>query len=161
MSSREQRIQQALHEGDELHLMMDALVARSREWTALWRQMLGEITAGDSRNRDDEQPEVTLAPEDEAASTFTPKDVDRSREWAAPLLQMLDRRVVGGSRTRGHERPAVTLAPEDDEASTFTQEDVDRLLQLREELLVDLIRASNRFLSLAPPSGEFAHREPT
>ena len=110
MSSTEQRIQQALHEGDELQLMMDALVARSREWTALW-QMLGEIAVGDSRNRDDEQSEVTLA-------------------------------------------------PEDDEASTFTQEDVDRLLELRKELLADLIRASSRFMSFAPPRGEFARRGP-
>ena len=121
MSSREQRIQQALHEGDELQPMMDALVARSREWTALWRHMLGEMALGDSRNRDDQQPEVTLAQEDEAASTFTPQHVDRSRDWAVPLLQMVNRPVVGDSRNRDGEQPEVTLP----------QEDVDRLLELR------------------------------
>ena len=112
MGSTEQRIQQALHEGDELQLMMDALVARSKEWTALWRQMLRAVAVEDSRDR-------------------------------------------------GHEQPAVLLAQDDDDASILTQEDVDRLLQRREELLADLIMASNRFLSLAPPRGEFARREPT
>ena len=90
MTSHGQRIQQALDDDDELQLMIHELVARSREWSTLYRQLLRAALAQDSRNRDDGKLNDASTPEDDK-TTFTQEDLERVEQLREELLEDMTR----------------------------------------------------------------------